>query len=166
MKYLPLLILIPFLLSVEAYGQEFEAKNIDGWRAIPRSAPPYKTFESASLLLVQQKEGFSPTVVMFRVPHTQLPKTKDEWRTLLTEGTGLKPTQEKLVEKNGEVRYFAQFDRQLVPEATTRTAVLGLIVDGEVYNLVYQTYLPIYQESAADIRKLFNEIQIVKKPLK
>ena len=140
--------------------------GLQGWRVSAIEADPVLKAhfgDSEYVILVSDKNAEELPAVRVRNlgDGSGLNKAAAKsWSSAIFAGSSQKTilTSERVFKKQGQFNYIAEFQTAVGTEEMLRSIVLGTVVDGKLYTLVYDQHREIYHKNLASVKKLFHDV--------
>ncbi len=161
------LIIAAFVISAPALASTpLKFSGMKGWRvsAVEKDPVLKAVFgDSEYVILVSDKNAEEMPSIRVRNLGDGAGLTKSQaksWASIIFANQSQKPilTSEHIFKKRGQFNYMAEFQTDVGTEDMLRSIVLGTIVDGKLYILIYEQHRETYQKNLASVKKLFQDV--------
>ncbi len=168
MKYSSIILLAALITAPALASTPLKFSGIKGWRvSVVEKDPVLKAVFSDSEYVILVTDKNAEEMPSIRVRNLGDGAGLDQaapksWASIIFANQISKPilTSERVFKKQGQYNYMAEFQTDTGAEDLLRSIVLGTIVDGKLYILIYEQHRETYIKNLAAIKRLFQGVQV------
>lgn len=158
------------LLSITTPASAAVKAQADGWG--------FQTVDANSLMgrmlgsntkallvkAVAKPDEVGPTIRILEIKAdtSKLKGDVEAWRTAILVGMQSKPAilNERILTNGGQTRYYIEYQTDSHTESMLQTALVGTVINGKLYLMLFENRQSIFQRDIADVRKVFETTRL------
>lgn len=163
MKHLFLSILTLFTIHANAEGIKLD--NVGQWQVRELKArSEFLGNAEMTMTLPQEDHGFSPTILVEKLPLVAVLETKEEWHHLIflnkAKDAKIVIMNEKVIKVGDNVRYFVQFQAHTGADSVHNAILMATSINGEIYSFIFQNHPQTFRAFAPAVKDVLKTMAI------